>query len=222
MTQFAAVAYFLERPRRPTKGGAARVNGFPRLQSYIVGLPEGLSSYPDCQARTSLYLNLVENLPAPRPRTDQIPQPLAGMLARRPSSLWLPEVHVMATSLIIADHYGFDDSAYLRWVHQCNSGYFRSLVLRVLMTFLAPGELVTRAGARWSAIHRGSTLSAEPIPGGARVQLDFPPGVFSHPLLLEHFNAIWSAILEHARVREQEVSLHEWSDTRAVYVVRWR
>lgn len=194
---------------------------FPRLAAYLDALPAGLASYPDCQARTSLCVSLVEGMPSPAPRPGQVPEPLARYLARMPKDLWLPEVHVMAVSLTIADHFEMDDAAYLGWLEEVNRKYFSSLVLRVLMGFVSPTELAPRAPARWSAIHRGSTLTSEVLrPGEGRIELEFPPGLFA-PILLQHLTAVFQAAFRHSRAKQAEVSLVDSSPTRGVYEARW-
>ena len=201
---------------------SASPSRFPRLTSYLAGLPRGLDSYPECQARTSLCKNFLDSLPTPRPRPDQVPEPFARALVRLPAALWMPEVHAMAISLAIADHYGFDDAAYLRWVHEANSGYFRSVLLRVLMAFVSPAELVARASARWSSIHTGSTLTATLVDKGrARVVLEFPSGLFAARILLEHFNAVWQAVFEHSKAKNCQVRLVDATETRAIYEATW-
>jgi len=197
------------------------VERFPRLASYLESLPAGLASYPDCQARASLCVSLIEGMPSLPPTPDQVPEPMATYLARMPKGLWLPEVHVMAVSLTIADHFGMDDAAYLAWLEEVNRKYFSSLVLRVLMGFVSPAELAPRAPARWAAIHRGSTLTSEVIrPGEGRIELEFPPGLFA-PILLQQFTAVFQAAFRHSRAKQAEVALVEASSTRGVYEARW-
>jgi len=199
----------------------AAAKRYPRLAAYLAGLPAGLGSYPDCLARTSLCAELIDGMPEPRPRPADLPEPAASILARRPRGLWMPEVHVMALSVTIADHYEFDDAAYLGWLHDVNLRYFSSLVLRVLMAFISPTELVARASARWLAVHQGSTLEARLTgPGSARVELTFPPGLFA-PILLRHFTAVWQAIFEHSKAKECEVTLVEANELRGTYDARW-
>jgi hypothetical protein len=194
---------------------------YPRLTAYLAGLPEGLDSYPDCLARTSLCTELLDGMPSPHPRPKDLPEPTASILAKRPRGLWMSEVHVMAVSVTIADHFQFDDDAYLAWLHDTNLRYFSSLVLRVLMAFISPSELVARASARWSAVHQGSTLEARLTgPTSAHVELSFPPGLFA-PILLRHFTAVWKAIFEHSKAKSCEVTLVDATDVHGVYEARW-
>lgn len=200
---------------------AANGTKFPRLNAYLAGLPAGLASYPECQARTSLLSQFLEGMPAPAPSPEGVPEPLASVLRRRPRGLWMPEVHVMAVSLTIADHAGMDDDAYLRWLEELNRSYFRSLVLRVLFAFVSPAELVPRSPARWAAVHQGSTLTTESVsPNEARIILDFPSGLFA-PVLLRHFTAVFQAALAHSNARDPVVTLEEASEVRGLYRARW-
>lgn len=194
---------------------------YPRLAAYLGGLPDGLDSYPDCLSRTSLAMQLIEGIPEPRPRPEEVPEPLSGLLHRRPPRLWMPEVHVMALSVAIADHYQMDDAAYLRWEQDVNRGYFRNLVLRFLFAFVSPAELAVRAPSRWSSVHTGSALSTRGVSDREHhIILDYPEGLYA-PVHLEHFCAVFQALLEHSNAKDCAVSLVEQSPTRAVFAARW-
>jgi hypothetical protein len=127
----------------------------------------------------------------------------------------------MAVSLTVADHYRFDDETYLRWVRDANRSYFHDIVVRVLMAFASPADLMARAGARWAAIHKGTTLTASMVgPRQARAEIVFPQGLFS-PILLQHFRSVWQAVIEHANARDCRVEMVEATDARAVYEATW-
>jgi hypothetical protein len=194
---------------------------FPRFSSYLAALPAGLASYPECQAKTSLSVTLLQGMPLPRPKPSEVPEPLSRFLERPPSSLWMPEVEARALALIIADHYLMSDKQYLAWVKAQNSSFFASLMYRAVMSFVSPASLIPRATERWAAVHRGSTLTAEFVgPRDVDVTLTFPPHLFSG-LALEQLVAVFEALFERSKARDPEVMLAEISPTRGIYHARW-
>jgi hypothetical protein len=169
-----------------------------------------------------LYRQLLDCLPGRTPRPEEVPEPMASLLAAPPSNLWLPEAHVMGVSLIIGDHYRLEDDAYLAWLRDVNRRYFSSVVYRILMSFVSPGMVFPRAGARWAAVHEGSTLAGRLLGAGeGELELTFPPGLFA-PLLLQHFTAVFQAAFEHSNASRCAVTLDESSDVLGHYRVTWR
>ena len=196
---------------------------YPRLVEYLASLPAGLASYPDCQAKTSLSLTMVEGLPEPRPALEKesLPEPLARFLRRPPTSMWSSEVESRALALSIADHYRMSNEAYLAWIKQQNRSYFGSLMYRAVMAFASPAALVAKAAARWAAVHRGSSLAAKVLgPGDAQATLTFPPFLFAGLALLQ-VKAVLEAGAEHTNARHPTVELEHVSPTSGVYRVRW-
>jgi hypothetical protein len=194
---------------------------YPRLTAYVGGLPAGLASYPECLIKASLPLMLLEGMPSPRPDPSDLPDPARRYLLGRPSRLWVPEVEAMAISLIVADQYQMSDAQYLAWLRTQNLSFLNSLMYRAVMSFMSPAHVVPKAAARWAAVHRGSDLTVTFV--GARdvdMVLTFPPRLFA-PILLEHFTAVFEAVLERSNARVGEVVLAEASDTRGVYHARW-
>lgn len=193
----------------------------PRVDAYLGGLPAGLASYPECLSKASLPLTLLEGLPDPRPSPFDLPEPARRYLLDPPSRLWVPEVEAMAISLIIADHYEMTDAQYLAWLKVRNLSFLNSLMYRAVMSFLSPAHIVPKAATRWAAVHRGSDLVVNFVgPRDVDMVLTFPPRLFA-PILLEHFTAVFEAVLERTNACGGEVLLAEASDTRGVYHARW-
>jgi hypothetical protein len=194
---------------------------YPRLSAYLAALPAGLDSYPDCQAKTSLTMTVLEGMPKPRPDPSEVPEPLSRYLARPPSGMWMPEVEARAIPLAIADHYLMTDKQYMAWLKAQNRSFFGSLMYRAVMSFVSPLTIAPKASARWAAVHRGSSLNAEIVgPREVVLTLTFPPYLFAG-LALQQVSAVLQGLLEHAKTPNPEVSLVEVSATRGVYRARW-
>ena len=194
---------------------------YPRLESYLAGLPVGLASYPQCLTKASLPLTLLEGIPLPRPDPGEVPEPAARYLSRPPAAMWVPEVEAMALSITIADHFDMSDAQYLEWLKDQNRTYLNSLMYRAVFAFLSPAHIVPKAAARWSAVHRGSELTVQFA--GERdvdITLTFPPGLFAG-IVLQHLTAVFDVVLERSNARHGEVVLAEVSPTRGVYHARW-
>lgn len=194
---------------------------YPRLESYLSGLPAGLASYPECLTKASLSLTLIEGMPSPVPDPGDLPEPAARYVARPPTGMWIPEVEMVALSLTIADHYDMSDAQYLEWLKGANRSFFQSLMYRAVMSFLSPAAIIPKATARWSAVHRGSELRAEFVgPRDVDIVLVFPPRLFAG-LALQQLAAVFEAVFEHTRGRNPEVVLADVTETRGVYHARW-
>ncbi len=128
----------------------------------------------------------------------------------------------MAVSLFIADHYGMSDGDYRSWLKRANESFYSSVVFRALMAFVAPRSLVPRAGARWTAVHKGSHLEGRMLSQlSAQFVLSFPPRLFD-ARLLGYFVAVWEAGFEHCNARDCKVALSKVEPNRAEYSIDWR
>ena len=67
---------------------------FPALEEYIAGLPDGLASHPQCQAKASLYRSLIDTKGLEPDDVDALPPDLRSLVIHPvPISSWIPEVH---------------------------------------------------------------------------------------------------------------------------------
>jgi len=206
--------------RPPSSADPGLAASFPRLAAYLDGLPDGLASYPSCQARTSVARALLESADLAPAAT--VP-PLVAQLLDPPSHGWIPEARLQATVLAIADLRGVADEAHLAWMHTVNLEIYRSPIYRALMAFLAPRTLLERGASRWEAFHRGTTLVTTPSTAArsAEAVLTFPPRLFNH-LLLRGYAETFHAALVHSRAQEVTVEVAGWDETSAHFLARWR
>ena len=190
---------------------------YTRLAGYLVGLPDGLDSYPQCVARSGV----LEAVLAAAPGAQDRGPPLVAALLAPPLRPWTQEVVLQAALLAVADHAGMTEARFLQWCRSTNRQLYRNLVYRALMAFLSPLTLLERGAARWSSFHHGTTLEVgrdgEKVAQG---QLTFPPGLFT-PFLLRGYAEAFAAAFEHSRAENVSVELARTTETSARFVVRW-
>jgi hypothetical protein len=195
---------------------------FPRMAAYLDALPKGIDSYPDAQAKGSIFRTLLTSRPlalAGLPQTS-LPEPIAALARELPlPNEWIPEVWLMCVSLGIADAYELEDEEYLSWVYETNRDLFRG-AYRLLMSLASPELLLRGATLRWMYFHRGTELLTEPAgPGQGNLILSFPHRLFAG-LALRHFTAVFGAPLKLC-VAHALVELERVGDEQAVFRCRW-
>jgi hypothetical protein len=188
-----------------------------RLAGYLDGLPEGLVSYPSCQARRGV----VEAVLTAGPPVPRDAPPGVKELLTPPTGAWIPEVAFQAGLLAMADAAGWSDDDLLAWHRSLNRSLFKGPVYRALMAFFSPLLLLEKGANRWNAFHQGSSLAVTTEgKRAALATLTFPPGLFT-PLLLRVYAGAFAAALEHARAEEVAVEVAEAGETWGRFRARW-
>lgn len=190
-----------------------------RLGRYVAGLPDGLDSHPSCQAKGSVFRAMLDGAGL---EASRLPPPLRGYLEEPPiPSEWLPEVHLAALLLGVADRLELGEAAFFAWARARNRALFEGPLYRALMALVPPARLARFAPMRWAAFHRGSTLELGRVDDdGLQARLCFPPALFD-PVVLVAYRAAFAAALEASGAREVEVETEEILSTAALYRVRW-
>jgi hypothetical protein len=171
---------------------------YPSAEAYLARLPAGIDSYPACQAKGSL-LRLILEAHSLEPPDGSLPGSVIQMIkAPPPVSSWISEVAFTSALLAVYDDAfgGTDLDGFDAWVYGLNVELFTKPLYRILFAFIAPQRLVGMATSRWSAFHRGSTLSL--IGRGPRravVRLEFPPDLFGPQSIRTVSAGIRAAIL---------------------------
>jgi hypothetical protein len=201
---------------------AAATPGAPpasRLERYLAGLPDGLASYPQCQAKGSVFQSLLAGTVV---EGASLAEPLRRYLEDRPiASEWLPDVHLRALTFAIADQRRMTREALLAWVQQRYRRLFEGPLYRAMMALVPPATLVRTCAVRWGVFHRGTAMEPGAVADdGARVKVAFPRGLCD-PQVLELVEGALRAALEASRAREIEVELEESTPTTARFRVRW-
>jgi hypothetical protein len=185
---------------------------------YLESLPNGIHSYPQCQARAGILQTFVDAMPAPVEPVD----PWVAALLRPSPRAYVPEV-VLQTSLIaMADAAALDDAQFLEWNRKTNRALYGGLLYRALMAIFSPMQLLERAPKRWENFHQGTTLRVRSTgPSEALATLVFPERLYT-PLSLHVYAGAFAAALEHARARDVTVELKTAGSTSGEFLARWR
>jgi len=111
-------------------------DAFPRLQAYVKTLPNGLSSYPECRGKASLFsialaLHPVARFPAGAPERlrvyfDNPP----------PANQWVPELDYCLFSILMAEIHGWDQVGMRRFRYGVMSHINNSAMYGLLFRFL--------------------------------------------------------------------------------------
>ena len=201
-------------------GGTA----YHTTRAYLDALPDGLASFPECQAKASLLRDMLASKPI-APSADRLPSELCDLIRSPPPvSSWIPEVAFNAASMVMYDeHFESKDTArFEAWVFDFNRALFSKTLYRILFLLVSPRRLLTNVPSRWGAFHRGTSLTL--IEGGehrGRLRLEFPSGVFAEPML-HAFGAAWRAAVDTAGGHAVHSKLDDRTDTSAEFTVRWR
>jgi hypothetical protein len=190
-----------------------------RLDRYLAGLPDGLASYPQCQAKGSVFRNLFDAVDVDR---SSLPEPLRRLLEDPPiASEWIAEAQVWALALAVADQRGMDRAALLDWTYRRRRQLFEGALYRYMMAEVPAAALVRTSALRWGAFHRGTLLEAGGMADdGARLSLAFPSGLFDSQVL-EILTAVVRAALEASGARSAEVVVEESTATTARFRASW-
>lgn len=196
---------------------------FPTLAAYLEGLPDGIDSHPECQAKASLYRTALDTAPLPDADIPRLPPPLVALLEHpAPVSSWIPEVHNHALLIAIYDRVFADLEAFAKHSYASQRALFEGPLYSIAFRLASPELLIKTAALRWKMFHRGITF--KPItdgPGHGRVRLDYPPGMYDRVLLRTLCEAI-RAILDLSTAKDAEVETASCDRTTATLSCRWQ
>jgi hypothetical protein len=169
---------------------------FPTLALFLdrVG---GLAALPECQAKASVLRELLteHNLAALPDGT--LPAPLLAFARQPPPmNVWISEVLSEAGYCAVYD-LAFTSAAEATAANvRTNLRLMHSPMYRALMVVMTPTLLLRAASVRWSAFHRGSTLTVrEAAAHSASAVLEFPPHLFIAENPMDVRGAIEAALI---------------------------
>ncbi|MGC4115104.1 MAG: hypothetical protein QM765_10955 [Myxococcales bacterium] len=195
---------------------------FPRAAQYLATLPQGLASYPMCEARGSLVRSLLSDLPLAAAK-DGLPGEILAMVATPPSnSSWISEAKLGLLNLAAADFHGLSDAAFLDRKYQQNRALLGGLVYRALMSVTSPKMLAEVAAFRFPLVHRGGTamVVSGHTEGSVELRVTYPARLYTR-LLAELIGRAFEAALHHSAPKEGRVTLTSFGETEAVFGCRW-
>jgi hypothetical protein len=189
--------------------------------AYLAALPGGIDAHPECVAKGSLVRNLLEGQPAGE-LARRLPGALRRLAAEPPMGIeWIPEVHLTALYLGLADVRGLRDEDFLLFARERNRSLFRSPAYRFLMEVVTPATLLKFAVQRWGNFHRGIALEVGGVSDdGVRVSLRFPEALLP-PLMIRVYAQAFVAALELARARFPDVRVEAEDARSACFAAMW-
>lgn len=146
---------------------------FPIAAKYLARLPDGIRSYPDCQAKGSVLRSVLDTAPFALP-TAGLPSEAAELVAAPPlPSEWMSEV--ILNVLLMAYQQLMPREQYLRWCYDRNRALLNTSLYRVLFLVVSPERLYVGMPQRWAAFRRGTKLQLAEMRGQvATLEYTFP------------------------------------------------
>ncbi|MBL9026969.1 MAG: hypothetical protein JNL21_32535 [Myxococcales bacterium] len=192
---------------------------FPLLSRYLDGLPAGLASYPEAQAKGSVIRVLVTTAPV-RVDPDELPSELAVFLERPPlPTAWVSEVQLNALGLVYED--AMPHHAYEAWVWERNRAILTNPLYKILFWMISPERLFVGLPHRWSAFRRGTELAlVDQSAGRARLRLTFPKNLHDKATLANVCVA-GRVVAEAAGAKASDMVVESYAPTSAVFAISW-
>lgn len=198
----------------------------PLLAPFVARLPAGLASYPQCRCKTEVH-EAVRRDCGHLAKEPGLPAVLRAFLDGTHQDSWMSEVAGNCLSLLVHERVHRDEAALYAWRHAEMTRLFHRPLNRALMLVFSPTLVLLNAARRWGAFHEGSSLRIDPVvkDGGtlrAHGWLEYPPGLYDHPVLLNLCASTYRAALDCAKAREVEVSVTAEGPERARFAASWR
>lgn len=192
---------------------------YARLGRYIAQLPEGLASFPECEAKASVHRRVVDYSGL---ALTGLPPELQRLIDEPPThSTWIPQCQSLALLLATLDAVNLDQEAEVKWIRKASTHVFSSPMYRILMWAATPRTLFKGAHMRWSAFFRGSNLEAEVGDGQAYITLCSPEALFTRDLA-GVFENVLAAATNFTEEGDGSLALDEYVPGAIRYRGAWR
>lgn len=192
---------------------------FPLLARYVDGLPAGLASYPEAQAKGSVIRTLVSTTPV-HLDPHELPAELAGFIEEPPlPTAWVSEVQLNALGLAYQDV--MSPSVHETWVWERNRKILTNPLYKILFWMISPERLFVGLPHRWSAFRRGTELAlVDQSVGRARLRLTFPKNLHDKSTLANVCVA-GRVVAEAAGAKASDMVVEACAPTSAVFAISW-
>jgi hypothetical protein len=149
-----------------------------RTRSYLACLPGGLSAYPDCCSKSSVWKNILAYTDA-RGLAERLPDELAALVdPATPYGSWFPAVHSFAGHLLLRDCLFPSDEAMYEHFRYVDRKLLSGPLYRVLFAVTSPEMVVHASDRRFGMLFKGISFHTE---GDGikhvRITLGYPPSV---------------------------------------------
>ncbi|NUO50316.1 MAG: hypothetical protein HOV80_15790 [Polyangiaceae bacterium] len=191
---------------------------FPSVSRYLLRLPRGLASYPECQAKGSVLRQGVDSAPV-RLDLAALPPELSALVAAPPlPTEWISEVHL--NSIMLAYQDSVSPETWETWTYDRNRALFRKSLYRILFAVISPDRLFAGLTNRWGAFRRGSELRLLSLGDhGAQVEAKYPP--YLHDELTMGAAAIAMRAAGDAAGGQTQTRLVDMEPSRCVIEITW-
>lgn len=167
-------------------------HSYPRLAAYIDQLPDGLDSYPECEAKVSIHRTVSSF--AEQPLCGLPPVLQAHLDESAPADQWIPQCHTLALIVAIVEARRLERAEEAKWIRSAASLLFATPMYKLLIWAMSPRLMVKGADIRWSAFFRGSSLEATLGESEAEIELRAPPALFDRTLAVIFTDVLRSAL----------------------------
>lgn len=197
------------------------MGAFPRVDRYLARLPRGLGSHPECLTKASVFRIFCESRSIRHFPWEQAPAEVATLLRTPvPYTEWLPETHVMATILAIADHHKLSDAETVHWFHDANATLLGNRMYRALLSLASPSLFIAAAPKGWALFHRGSGIGVVQRGNTASVTLRFPPYLYCE-LVRQGLGEGFKIAVSMSRAKHTQVEIVGSTPRSTEYLLSW-
>ncbi|MEM9453619.1 MAG: serine/threonine-protein kinase [Myxococcota bacterium] len=230
----ASLLHAIERsvgsPRKASPIPAPRVSHaeqrerFPRLRTYLEGLPDGASSHHECtMAARILRLALAHH---PIDQTQMLPPAVATLLrSTLTDAEWIPEVHARIVLTVVRDlHFPAGPAGNDQWMRMLGRIY-QAVMSMGFFGFAMPSANSSRLLAAslrlWQGLHRGTLIEIEQAAKSRAVlYMEHPTGLLGGLGPPEVLSAVQAA-MSMSRVEYTDARVLEAKPTSLRFELHW-
>ena len=153
---------------------------FPTLSAYLSRLPDGLDSYPQCQAKGSMVISALEHHDL-GPVLSHLPAELVELAGSPPpATRWLPLAHSESIFHAVCDRFYPKEADVIDWCYRRTWAMAKSPMYRRLGSVAGPRFFLRIAASVHRMFERGTSMTvAFSDASSARVELQHPPHAHS-------------------------------------------
>lgn len=193
-----------------------------RTRAYLTSLPSGLSSYPDCCGKASVWRNILA-LTDTSALVDRLPDELAQLLQLSlPHGAWLPVAHSFAGHLLLRDCLFPSDEAICNHFRHLDRELLSGVLYKVLFAVASPSVMIQASDRRFGTLFKGIELQTRMV-GKNRVEvaLLYPVGLVP-PLVGRLYLIAFEVAVELSGGTDVQGKLLVQRPTSTRYELSWR
>lgn len=170
----------------------------PRLEAYLASLPDGLDSFPDCQAKAALFRENLKQLPV-----HELPSSVPARIRTRlldgdAMTSWVPECEYNAAFLTLLDVHDVSDADAPRVWYRVTAALIASPIYKFALGLFSRERILRGVSAQWGIFHRGTEMEV----GGTTERTEFSlvsPAALMPPVVQRAYGDVMLAVMESCR-----------------------